>query len=82
MNLCNDQHDEIVYEGRNCPLCAALDYNKELDETVADLKNKLEAAESDLNNTEADLAALKSDFRAIAREMAEANRELAKDVIE
>lgn len=29
MTICEDNHDEICFEGRNCPCCAAL---AELDE--------------------------------------------------
>lgn len=43
MNLCSDDHVEICYEGRECPLCLA---NTELQETL----NKLEDANEELRD--------------------------------
>jgi len=42
MNLCDLKHDEICYEGRDCPLCA----EKE------DLENKLEEARERIKELE------------------------------
>lgn len=41
MNLCNDGHDEICYEGRICPACSVL-------EEVATLKDRIETLEQRL----------------------------------
>lgn len=34
MNLCSDNHDEVCYECRNCPACAAIQALAESDETI------------------------------------------------
>ncbi|MFA6281884.1 MAG: hypothetical protein WCY05_05230 [Candidatus Omnitrophota bacterium] len=39
MNLCSENHDEICFEGRKCPLCEMKD---ELENEIQDLKEKLE----------------------------------------
>jgi len=39
MNICNDQHDEICFESRKCPLCAMIN---ELNEEIANLNYKIE----------------------------------------
>lgn len=42
MNLCNDNHDEVCYEGRRCPVC---EKQKELDaanDKISELETKLE----------------------------------------
>ncbi len=31
MTVCNDDHDEICYEGRVCPLCEANDKIRDLE---------------------------------------------------
>lgn len=39
MNICDSRkHDEIVYEGRSCPLCVAVDRIEELENELADLQ--------------------------------------------
>jgi len=48
MNLCSDNHDEICYEGRYCPLC---DMRDELDESITELEREI----NDLRNTITDL---------------------------
>ena len=35
-------HEEIVFDRGNCPLCAALDEIKELENKVKELENKIE----------------------------------------
>ena len=35
MNICSKKHDEIVYEGRGCPLCAAKGEIEFLEEELA-----------------------------------------------
>lgn len=42
MNLCSDGHDEVCYEGRDCPACLI---NKELIETIEDRNKLLEELE-------------------------------------
>jgi hypothetical protein len=39
MNTCGNCHDEIVYEGRGCPLCVALDEIERLMDCIVDLEN-------------------------------------------
>lgn len=38
MNLCNDGHEEIVYEDGRCPLCATI---QETDNTISDLNDEI-----------------------------------------
>lgn len=49
MELCNDNHEEIVYEGRrfsHCPLCAANAIVKQQEEQIEELKDKVREAEN------------------------------------
>lgn len=39
MDLCSNGHEEVCYEGKECPACETID-NK--DEVIADLHEKIE----------------------------------------
>ena len=45
MTICSDNHEEIVYEGRICPLCEERETLeervKELEEEIAELTDEL-----------------------------------------
>jgi len=49
MNLCSGNHDEVCYEGRTCPACAAL---ADKDEEIAALEKKLESAREEIESLE------------------------------
>lgn len=40
MNMCSDNHDEIVYDSRFCPVCTAL-------QEIIDLKSSFNLLEND-----------------------------------
>lgn len=42
MNLCSNGHDEVCYEGRNCPACALCDQIKTLEDEIEDLENTID----------------------------------------
>lgn len=44
MQICDDGHEEIVYDGRDCPLCYELDEKHQLEkkmEALVDENDKL-----------------------------------------
>lgn len=46
MNICNSRnHEEIVFDSRECPLCVSLDWIEELESKMEDIKEKLENME-------------------------------------
>jgi len=45
MNLCDNQHDEICYDGRLCPVC---DLRDDLEQTIAELNQKIDELEAEL----------------------------------
>ena len=49
MNLCSNNHSEIVYTDRTCPLCS-------LHIDLAQLRSEYESLEHDLDITEAELS--------------------------
>lgn len=51
MTLCSNKHDEICYEVRDCPLCAAIDSR---DEEVRDLKSQLSEVEKERDDFQAE----------------------------
>lgn len=37
MNICSNNHDEIVYESRECPLCKVISELNELEDIMNDI---------------------------------------------
>lgn len=57
LNLCDTNHEEVCYEGRECPACnlfkekeAAEDLAEERLEEIDELKDKIEELEEKLNS--------------------------------
>ena len=42
MNLCDHGHEEVCFEGRNCPVCEKIEEIMELEKQIDDLKLQLE----------------------------------------
>ena len=42
MYLCDDGHDEVCYDGINCPVCEELKARSDLEDQIYDLKEKIE----------------------------------------
>ena len=59
MEVCSgiygDDHSEIVYDCRNCPLCKALIKINTLESEITNLKDDLEEANERADNAEAEL---------------------------
>jgi hypothetical protein len=45
MNLCSDDHEEVCYEGRNCPAC---EVRTDLRSEVKDLERKVDDLENQI----------------------------------
>ena len=45
MTLCDDGHDEICYDGRNCPACELLKTISDQEDKISELTDKV----NDLN---------------------------------
>jgi transcription initiation factor IIE alpha subunit len=41
MNLCNNSHDEVCYEGRSCPACEKQNEINDLNAVIEDLNNTI-----------------------------------------
>lgn len=42
MNLCSEGHDEVCYDGRNCPACSLIDEVTSLKHEIINLEEKQE----------------------------------------
>jgi hypothetical protein len=51
MILCSDNHEEVCYDGRSCPVCDARDA---LQQEVDDLTQELEEAREEIDRLEAE----------------------------
>lgn len=56
MDVCGDNHDEIVYTSRNCPLCETLEVNTELEGKVAEMEGEISDLKYEINNLQKDLS--------------------------
>lgn len=52
MNLCSDNHEEICYEDRKCPLCTIRD---SLNEEIRDQEREIEELEREVSRLESEL---------------------------
>ena len=41
MKLCNDGHDEVCYEGRDCPVCEQVKTISDLEDKIFDLNEEI-----------------------------------------
>ena len=48
MNLCSDGHDEICYEGRNCPCCAMLSDIAARNSEIDGLRDEIKSLENEI----------------------------------
>jgi uncharacterized protein Yka (UPF0111/DUF47 family) len=47
MNLCDDGHEEVCYEGRSCPVCEKMDEIRELENEIDRLTRDIEEMEGE-----------------------------------
>ena len=67
MNLCSRYHDEICFEGHDCPVCAIV---KEKDEKISELESQAENLNSEIRD-------LTASNEAISEEVEQARKDLA-----
>lgn len=48
MNLCSDKHDEVCYDGGDCPVCGKLKEISDLEDKIYDLNETIDK----LNNAQ------------------------------
>jgi len=54
MYVCENEHEEIVYDGRGkCPLCTATDDIQELKNKIENLEDQIEKLQEEFNPNEA-----------------------------
>jgi hypothetical protein len=57
MELCSENHDEVCYESRRCPVCdvrfAFQVYQEDLEGSIEDLEKELNATKRRLDDCEA-----------------------------
>lgn len=54
MELCSCGHEEVCFDGRNCPVCILIkeheDKEKELESKINDLENEINDLENEINS--------------------------------
>lgn len=49
MELCEENHDAIVFEGKSCPLCEVIDENEGLHESIENLEGKVAELQEEID---------------------------------
>jgi len=52
MNICDDGHDEVCYDGGNCPCCDLMYENGEIESERDDLQDQVESLENTISDLE------------------------------
>lgn len=50
MTLCNDRHEEVCFEGKECPVCALEVEIVDLKEAVEDITSERDSLQNDLDD--------------------------------
>lgn len=50
MNICDRNHDEIVFEGKHCPLCETLEELENLENQLGDARETISGLENELKD--------------------------------
>lgn len=56
MNICSDDHEEIVHEGRNCPMCGVIEEINDLEEQIAKEETTNDELRATIKELEAEIA--------------------------
>ena len=57
MQLCSENHDEIVYDGSSCPACNIYFARDAVSQELADVQRELEDAQNEISELADDLNA-------------------------
>jgi len=52
MEMCEDGHDQVCYDSRNCPVCEEIKRYSDLEDENYNLKEKIEELENTLREKE------------------------------
>lgn len=50
MDLCNDEHEEVCYTTKNCPVCEQIIKISDLEDRIYDLKEEIKELIRELKN--------------------------------
>ena len=74
MNFCSRHHDEICYEGHDCPMCVII---KEKDDKISELEDKISELEERVENQYSEIKELIASNEAISEEVEQSRKDLA-----
>lgn len=59
LSVCNNKHDDIVYDGYHCPLCVEIEVTSDLKDVKRILEKEIETLENIVVDLEQELKELK-----------------------
>jgi F0F1-type ATP synthase membrane subunit b/b' len=68
MNLCSDNHDEVCFEGRECPAC----------NVISEKDSEIQKLQSEIDNTEPLLQELRDQAQGYKDELIQAQSEVQR----
>jgi hypothetical protein len=48
MEICEDGHDQVCFDARNCPCCEVLKMNSDLDDKVFELNEEIDELKEEI----------------------------------
>lgn len=62
MNLCSDGHDEICYEGQECPACLIAQDRDAFDKEIGEREKEIQELKDEIEQLKMDIEACKNDL--------------------
>lgn len=56
MNLCSSGHDEVCYEGRDCPVCESMGDCEDRDKDINTLQDEIDSLKQEVDELQRQLS--------------------------
>ncbi len=77
MQLCNLKHEEVVFEGRDCPACELRDVVKSKESDNEDLRVEIDSLESDVDDLKSEKTEHLDKIKELEDQINDLNSEIA-----
>ena len=59
MQLCEEYHQEVCFDGRNCPVCEAINEKEDIEHKLEKVESELETSNEEIDNLRSQIQDLK-----------------------
>lgn len=67
LTICNDHHQEICFDGWDCPLCMTKARERQLEDLLEDSRSEASAMEGEIYDLEKEIEELKREVKSCKR---------------